>query len=242
MRAFALGVALCAALAVPAYADPSGEVGGLAAILTGTHVGEDNPEPVSGVVPGALLEARGRDGRVFAHLEGIPTITVGTSSSGPFGRSSATLGLLNATVLAGIDRRSRLRLGGGLQIVTLQNFNGNNGDRDRVRVSSPIYAAEAVLPLGSEARFVQLDLMLDPNVRGILSATDSTGAARPDEPEQGAEVDYAAAYGWRRGRFTYLVGLRGLSYHTRDLRNGELVDRNVGGGVTFEARYGFGAR
>jgi hypothetical protein len=36
------------------------------------------------------------------------------------------------------------------------------------------------------------------------------------------------------------VGFRGLSYHTRNTITDELVDRNTGGGVTFEARFLFG--
>src|SRR5579875_1129056 len=97
--------------------------------------------------------------------------------------------------------------------------------------------------LGAGFQFVELNLMVDPNVRATLYAVTNTGVPEPTKPEQGAEVDYSAAYGWRRGMIEYLVGLRGLSYHTRNNdRPGELVDRNVGGGVTFEARFLFGPK
>lgn len=88
----------------------------MVAIVAGSHVGSENPVPVSGVVP----------------------------------------------------------FGFGFQLVNLRNVNGTNGDRTSVRIASPIYTVRHV-----------------------------------------AKVDYRA-------------GVRGLSYHTCNTSNGELVDRNVG--------------
>jgi hypothetical protein len=240
-------LALALALAVGCAAGTAGaaraetDVGILGAVLAGTHVGSDNPTPVSGVVPGALLEATQRAKRVRLHLEGIPQVSAHAASPGVLGTSSASLSIVNATVLVDLDAHQRLRVGTGFQLVNLRNFNGNNGSTNQSRVASPIYAAGATLPLGGE-RFVDLNLMIDPNVRGILHVFDSSGAAAPQEVEDGAEVDYSAAYGVRRGRTTFLLGLRGLSYHTRDVATGQLVDRNVGGGVTFETRFVLGRR
>jgi hypothetical protein len=100
------------------------------------------------------------------------------------------------------------------------------------------------LPLPRE-HFVEANLMVDPNLRGLLlvynylgqAATNDFGLPSANKPEAGAEVDYSAAYGWRRGRIEYLIGGRGLSYHTRNTSLGQLVDRNVGGGATFEVRF-----
>jgi hypothetical protein len=222
-------------------ADLGVDAGALAAILSGTHVGSDNPYPVAGVVPGAALEIVAHADRVRLHLEGIPTVAAAGSATGAFGRSSASLSLLNATLLVDVDRQRRFRLGGGYQIVNLANTNGVNGDRNRVRIASPIYAAGATLPLPA-GHFVDLDVMVDPNLRGVLNVYDVRGVAYTNKPERGAEVDYAAAYGWRRGDVTYRLGARALSYHTRNLDNGELVDRNVGGGATFDVRFALGRR
>jgi hypothetical protein len=213
----------------------------LGAVLTGTHVGEDNPTPVSGVVPGALLEATQHWDRLRVHLEGFPEVSARASSAGSFGTSSATLGLLNSTVLYDFDRNRRFRAGFGFQLVDLRSFNANNGDVDEARVTSPIYAAGATLPF-ARGRFLELNLMVDPNIRGILHVFPANLPEQPHEPEAGAEVDYSAAYGWRRGATTYLLGARGLSYHTRNAIGGELVDRNVGGGVTFEVRRALGRK
>jgi hypothetical protein len=236
MRFLVCSAVLFACAALPARADTQTEVGILAALVAGTHVGSDNPVPVSGVVPGAALEVTQHVDRFRLHLEGIPTVAASGTGSGPYGTSSASLDLLNTTIMAGIDAHDRVRIGAGYQLVNLTNKNGNNGDRNDVRIASPIYAAGADLPLPSD-HFVELNLMVDPNLRGTLLVFNYLGVARTNKPEQGAEVDYAGAYGWRRGNVEYLIGGRGLSYHTRNVSLGELVDRNVGGGVTFEVRF-----
>ena len=239
--------ATIATLPAPARAEgsPFGtDVGLLTALVAGSHVGSDNPVPVSGVIPGALLEFTQHADRVRLHLEGIPTIAATGTNQGPFGHSSASLDLFNGTLMIDVDGARRLRVGGGVQIVNLANKNGTNGDRNDVRIASPIYAAGATLPL-PKGRFVDLNLMVDPTLRGTLlvynyrgqAQRTNTGAVQGNRPEAGAEVDYAAAYGWRRGNVVYLLGGRGLSYHTRNTNNGELVDRNVGGGATFEVRF-----
>jgi hypothetical protein len=224
------------ACAAPAAADDTTEVGIFTAVATGTHVGAENPQPVSGIIPAAAIELTQHFNAVRLHLEGIPTVTAVGNNNGPFGNSSATLDVLNTTVMVDLDPHHRYRVGAGMQLINLSNFNGNNGDTNYARATAAIYAAGATLPLPNE-HFVELNLMVDPNVRANLIAFTIAGASEPVKPEQGAEVDYAAAYGWKRNRLEYLVGLRGLSYHTRNTNDGSLVDRNVGGGVTFEVRY-----
>jgi hypothetical protein len=225
----------CSAVPVRA-ADTQTDVGLFTAIVAGTHVGSDNPVPVSGVVPGAAIEVTQHVDRLRLHLEGIPTVAATGSGSGPFGTSSASLDLLNTTILVDIDKHARFRVGAGYQLINLTNKNGNNGDRNDVRIASPIYAAGSTLPLPKD-RFVELNLMVDPNLRGDLLVFNYLGVSHTNKPEQGAEVDYAAAYGWRHKNVEYLVGARALSYHTRNTMLGELVDRNVGGGATFEIRF-----
>jgi hypothetical protein len=146
------------------------------------------------------------------------------------------LDLLNTTILVDVDPNHRFRIGGGYQLINLTSSNGNNGDRDLVRIASPIYAAGSTLPLPKD-HFVELNLMVDPDLRGTLLVFNYLGQAHTNKPEQGAEVDYSAAYGWRRKNVEYLLGARALSYHTRNTILGELVDRNVGGGATFEIRF-----
>jgi hypothetical protein len=226
----------CFGAAASARADDRTEVGVFAALVAGTHVGSDNPAPVTGVIPGAALEVTQHVERFRLHLEGIPTVAATGSNRGPFGSSSASLDLLNAVAMVDVDPNARYRVGAGFQLVNLTNKNGNNGDRNDVRIASPIYAAGADLPL-PKAHFVELNLNVDPNLRGVLDVFNYLGQARRNKPEAGAEVDYGAAYGWRRGDVEYLLGGRGLSYHTRNTDNGELVDRNVGGGATFEVRF-----
>lgn len=238
MRRALVAFALVVLSAAPALADSNTptDVGVLTAILAGSHVGSENPAPVSGVVPGALLEITQHVDRVRLHLEGLPTIGVTGSNDGSFGHSSASLSLLNSTLMVDLDSHSRFRLGGGFQLVTLTNSNGTNGDVNKVRITTPIYAAGATLPLAKE-HFVEMNLMVDPNLRGLLLVYNDLGQAKTNKPEIGAEVDYSAAYGWRRHDVEYLLGFRGLSYHTRDATLGNLVDRNVGGGLTFELRF-----
>jgi len=237
-------IAMCASTLTlspaSARADTRTEVGVLAAIVMGSHFGSDNPLPVRGLVPGGALEIERHAGFVALHLEGIPSVTAATGTTGPFGRTSASLALLNATLSFDLDPRRRFRIGTGAQIVDLSNTNGSNGDRDSVRVTTPIYTAGTSLPLGRGA--VDIDLNVDPNLRGMLHIATADGGGRPDKYEAGAEIDYRAAYRWQRGNVTYRAGVRGLSYHTRNTRNGELVDRNVGAGLTFDVRYVLGAR
>jgi hypothetical protein len=245
LAAFAFALVFLRAGA-PALADSNTQtdLGVLTAIVAGSHVGSENPVPVSGVVPGALLEITQHVDRVRLHLEGLPTIAVTGSNNGAFGHSSASLSLLNSTIMVDIDPKRRFRLGGGFQLVNLTNKNGSNGDVNRVRIASPIFAAGATLPL-PKGHFVEMNVNVDPNLRGILlvynylgqAQTNNFGLPTANKPEIGAEVDYAAAYGWRHHDVEYLLGFRGLSYHTRDASIGDLVDRNVGGGVTFEVRF-----
>ena len=114
----------------PALADSNTQtdVGALAALVVGTHVGSDNPVPVSGVVPGAVLEVTQHFDRLRLHLEGIPTVGATGSNTGPFGHSSASLALLNSTLMVDVDPQRRFRLGGGVQIIDLTSTNGSNGD------------------------------------------------------------------------------------------------------------------
>ncbi len=236
--ALAAAAAFCAANA-PARAET--DLGVEAAVLAGTHVGADNPQPVSGVVPGALLEASQIFPRWRIHLEGFPQVNLSAPSAGSLGTSNASLSLLNAEVQVDLDPHHRFRLGAGYQVVNLSNYNGNNGDRDQSRVTSPLFTGVADLPAGA-GRSVELTLTAAPNVQGILHIFQSDGVPRTAKPEQGAEIDYGASYAWHYPGATYLLGFRGLSYHTRNTANGELVDRNVGAGLTFEARFRFGRR
>ena len=140
------------------------------------------------------------------------------SSVGPFGRSSATLSLLNALALVDVDPARIFRIGSGFQLVNLDNSNGNNGDRNQARITAVTLAFGATLPLRAE-HFVDVDVKVDPNLRGDLHVFNDRGQAQPDKPEAGAEVDYAVAYGWRRRGFEYRLGARALSYHTRNTWN-----------------------
>jgi hypothetical protein len=231
-----------AAVPVPAHADDRTgtytDVGVFTAIVTGTHVSSDD-QPESGVIPGAALEVTQHLDRVRVHFEGIPTVGAGGSNVGPYGHDYASLDLLNSTVLVDIDAHRRFRMGFGYQLINLTNKSGITGNTNDVRIGSPILAFGATLPLRGD-RFLEVDLMDDPNLRGNLLVFNPQGVTQPTLPEQGAEVDYSVAYGWRRGRFEYLVGGRGISYHTKNINDGSLVDRNVGGGLTFEVRYDAG--
>lgn len=231
--ALTLAVALVSSVG-PARAGT--DLGLLAGVAAGTHTSVDNPGSLTGVVPGALLEVTQRWDRFRIHLEGLPAISIRATNAGPLGTSSGKLSLLNSTALYDLDPHHRFRAGFGFQLVNEQSYNGNNGDLDQSRVTSPIYAAGATLPLPND-HFVDLNLMVDPNLRGNLHLFTAAGVAVPDDPEAGGEVDYAAAYGWRRGAFSYLVGARGLTYHTRNTNTGQLLDRNVGAAATFEMRY-----
>ncbi len=234
-------VVFCGVSPPAARADTSTDVGVFAAIVAGQHVGSDNPIPVSGVVPGAALEVEQRIDRLRVHLEGIPTVGASGSNDGAFGHSSATLDLLNAVASYDVDANRRVSAGAGYQLINLSNTNGNNGDVNQVRIGSPIYALALRFPTDATHGF-ETNLMVDPNLRGVLNVFSYQDVAQVPKPEQGAEIDYAADYRWERGRFVYRVGIRGLSYHTRNLDTGELVDRNVGGGISFDARYHFGAK
>ncbi len=212
------------------------DVGVLAGLFTGTHVSQVNPTPDAGVVPGALLELTQRWRGFRIHLEGIPQVAASGANDGAFGRSRASLSILNAMALVDLDPRRRIRAGAGFQLINLRNFNGTNGDTDYSRATSPRYELAATLPAAHD-RFVELSFAVLPNVRANLGAHHFNNQPKADKPEFGAEVDYGAGYGWRRGTTSYVLGIRGLSYHTRNLNTGQLVDRNVGGGVTFEARF-----
>ncbi len=244
LRAAAASIALAAMTILGAVREPAAaetDIGVLAALLAGTHVGSDNPAPVSGFIPGALLEASQIWPRARIHLEGFPQIGAAASSAGVAGTSSAALSLLSAEAQVDLDQRHRFRLGAGFQVINLSNFNGNNGDRNYARVTSPLFTAIADLPAG-RGRSVEMSLTGAPNVRGSLLVFAADGTSRPPKPEQGGEVDYSVAYAWHFPGATYLLGFRGLSYHTRNTDSGELVDSNVGAGLTFEARFRFGRR
>ena len=227
-------LALLFACAAPALAET--DIGALAAVLSGTHVGADNPS-VSGVGAGALLEFTQTWDRFRIHLEGIPKVTVsGSAPTNGFGKSTASLSIVNATGMVDLDAHARIRAGAGFQLVNLRNFNGNNGDTNYARVTSPRFEVDSELPTAHN-RFVALSFAVMPNVEGVLHAITITGIPEIDRPEHGSEIDYAAGYGWHAGAATYILGFRALNYKTRNTNTGELVDSNVGGGLTFEARF-----
>jgi hypothetical protein len=212
------------------------EIGIQGAIVAGSHVGEDNPTPVSGVVPGALLEITQKWSGFRLHLEGIPQVGANGTNNGQFGRSSASLSILNATASVDLDKNHRIRAGAGIQLINLHNFNGDNGDTNFARATSGRYEIAATLPAAHD-RFFELSAAVLPNVRANLGAYTINNVPEAIKPELGAEVDYSAGYGWKHGSTSYILGVRGLSYHTRNGLSGSLVDRNVGGGVTFEVRF-----
>ncbi len=214
------------------------DVGLFAGALAGVHEGADNPS-LSGLGAGALLEITQHWNGGRLHLEGIPRVTASGSGTAAFGRSTVALSILNATVSQDLDRHGRVRAGVGFQLINISNYNGNNGDRNYARVTSPRFEIAAKLPTAHN-RFVGATLAVMPNVRGVLHAVDVTNTPEIDRPERGAEVDYALTYGWEGPRVTYVAGIRGLSYHTRNVITGGLVDRNVGGGLTFEAQFHLG--
>ena len=218
-----------------AAASAETDVGALFAVLSGTHTGADNPT-LTGIAPGALLEVTQKMNGVRIHLEGIPHVTVSGSNGGAFGTSTASLSILNATVMVDVDPNHRFRVGTGFQLINLSNYNGNNGDTNYARVTSPRYEVGSTLPLPSD-HFVELELAVMPNVRGLLHAHDQFNVPEVDKPELGSEVDYAIGYGWKGGATVYVIGLRALNYKTRNVNTGALVDSNVGAGGTFEIRF-----
>ena len=229
-----LAASIC--LPGPAQAETSGEIGAFVGALAGLHRGSLAGSEIHGVAPGLALEAIVRSNTLSLHLEGIPTLTATAGNRGPYGTTQASLALLNTTLISDIGRTRRVHLGFGFQVVDLTNRNGVTGETDAVRVTSPIYTAGLSFP--TDHGFFDLDIADDPNVRGILHATVA-GTNKP-VPEQGAEVDYVAAYRWTHGRAIYRAGIRGLSYHTRNTNIGSLVDKNVGLGLTFDARLRLG--
>jgi hypothetical protein len=227
-------LALLALCAAPARAET--DVGALAALLAGTHVGADNPS-VSGVGGGALLELTQKWDRFRIHLEGIPHVSVsGTAPTNGFGKSVASLSILNATAMVDLDAHQRVRAGAGFQLVNLSNFNGNNGDTNYARVASPRFEIDSELPMAGR-HFFALGFAVMPNVQGVLHAITIQNVPEIDRPEHGSEVDYSFGYGWHAGSSTYILGVRGINYKTRNINTGELVDSNVGAGLTFEARF-----
>jgi hypothetical protein len=227
-------IALLLLCAVPAQAET--DVGALFIVLAGTHVGADNPS-ISGVAPGALLEVTQKWDRFRLHLEGIPKVTVsGTAPTNGFGRSVASLEIFNATGMVDLAPHARVRAGAGFQLINLSNFNGNNGDTNYARVASPRYEIDSELPMAHN-RFFASSFAVMPNVQGILHAITIQNVPEVDQPEHGSEVDYSIGYGWHAGSSTYILGLRAINYKTRNINTSELVDSNVGGGLTFEARF-----
>lgn len=229
-----LAASIC--LPSPARAETSGEIGAFVGALAGLHRGSLAGSEIHGLAPGLALEATMRLHTLSLHLEGIPTLTATAGSRGPYGSTQASLALLNTTLVSDIGRERRVHLGFGFQVVNLTNRNGVTGETDAVRVTSPIYTAGLSLPINHG--FLDLDIAGDPNVRGILHTTVN-GKNQP-VPEQGAEVDYLTSYRWTHGRTIYRAGIRGLSYHTRNTDIGSLVDKNIGLGLTFDARLRLG--
>ena len=238
-RAIACAAIALAATTTSARADSSTDLGVFTAIFGGTHVGFANPVPVSGVVPGAALELRSASIACVCTSKAFRPSRRPAPGSGSFGTSSASLSLLNSTVMVDLDAHRYFRVGAGYQLVNLTNKNGDNGDRNDVRIASPTFAFASTLPLATN-HFVETQVLLDPNLRGNLLVFDYLGHGHPSEPEEGAEVDYGAAYGIAARHVTYLIGARALSYHTKNVRTGALVDRNTGAGATFEARFHLG--
>jgi hypothetical protein len=220
-------------------ADTYTEIGSLGALGFGQHVGESNPVAVNGIAPAALPQLTQYFDRFRFQLQAIPTITATGDGGGPYGRSSARLSLVNALLMANIDPYHHFRVGTGVQVINLSNFNASNGQNNYSHIAAQMFSAGSTWRLPKQ-RFLDFNLYVVPNVRANLLVKDPNGAFEPNEPEAGAEMFYSAAYGWTRGNFTYLAGIAGLSYHTRDLNNGSLVDRNVGAGPMFEMRYRIG--
>ena len=132
-RPFA-GGALCAFAVVllsTSAASAETDLGVLAALVAGTHVGAGNPQPDSGVA-GVRCSRRRSVGTASASTwKAFRKSALSGSSTGQYGRSSATLSIFNGTAQVAVDPKQMFRVGLGFQVVNLNNYNGVNGNRDQ---------------------------------------------------------------------------------------------------------------
>lgn len=240
MRRFILAAAATLLAASPALADPPSTALGVQALaLSGFHREPNYDQNGTGI--GALLELSHRRGRAELHLEGIPVVTTTAhATSQEFGDTAPALGVFSATARWAVDPRRRLWLGIGTTIINQRTPLPNMARTAESRLAGGRYEMVVRLPLRA-AHFVELEAGVEPRMFGSDHFLFDDPAHPPiNKDEHAAETDVALAYGIRRGRDAYLIGLRSINFSADFSRPGDAADRNVAFGLTFEARYGLG--
>ncbi|HVA38792.1 MAG TPA: hypothetical protein VNJ51_14385 [Candidatus Dormibacteraeota bacterium] len=241
----ALAGSLLACLALPAAARADGAprttLGVQALALSGFHREPGYDQSGSGIA--ALLEFTQRFSRVELHLEGIPVVTTTAhATSQEFGATAPALGVFSATGRIALDRHRRIWIGAGATIINQRTPLPAMQRTAESRLAGGRYELLARLP-ARNAHVVELEIGVIPRMFG----TDHFLFDDPTHPpinkdEHAAETDVSAAYGVRRGRNEYLVGVRSINFSADFSRPGDAADRNVAFGLTFEARFGLGRR
>ncbi|MDE2573484.1 MAG: hypothetical protein KGM44_13300 [bacterium] len=239
LRTGRIASALLVLFVLPAAAGADTIVGAQALAVSGFH--REPGYDQSGTAAAALIELSQRTRRFELHLEGIPVVTTTAhATSAEFGATSPALGLLSATARVALDRRARLWIGAGATIINQRTPLPAMQRTAESRLAGGRYELIARLPLRA-SHFVEAEVGLIPRMFGADHFLfDDPTHAPINKDEHAAETDLALAYGLKRGRDEYLLGIRSINFSADFSRPGDAADRNVAFGLTFEGRFALG--
>lgn len=232
-----LAAVLAGTVMAPARADTT--LGLQALAVSGFHREPGYDQSGTGI--GALLELTQRLHRAEVHAEGIPVVTTTAhADSARFGQTTPALGVLSITARYALDAHGRLWLGAGTTIINQRTPLPNMQRTAESRLAGGRYELLARLPLG-HVHFVEFEAGVIPRMFGADHFLFDDPSHPPiNKDEHAAESDFSLAYGLRRGRSEYLLGVRTINFSADFSRPGDAADRNVAAGLTFEARYALG--
>jgi len=199
---------------------------------------------ISGAAPGFFVDLRHHTGRFELKLEGVPAISVHSTTISAIGvPESQSIGILDSDLRLYVDSQQRFFVSVGEALATQTTPFAVSGGVTHTdsRVVGGRYGLGTSLSL-SRATFVESQFVLMPALHGVVSyRVPAPFAPLAPRAEAGSNVEFVAAIGTHAGRSECLLGVHSINY-AADFTDGTAADQIVSVGVFGEYRYVFGRR
>lgn len=208
-------------------------VGVQALALTGVH--QDVAGSQRGVAAGGFLELQIGGKRLRFHLEGVPVVSVPQRASAHYGQATPAVGIVDGALRFGLGAQGRLFAGIGADVINQHTPLPNLDQEVASRLVGLRYEVGYRATLGGP-RFLEAFVGAVPALYGRDIYTYSIPSPAVVEDERASEVDYSLAFGWRRARSEWLLGVRAINFAAHFTATGAAADRNAGFGLLAEWR------
>lgn len=205
--------------------------------MTGVH--RDAAGSQYGIGGGPLVQARIVSRRFALSLEGIPVVSIpDTRPSVAYGQATPKLGIFNGQFEYALNAQRTLWFGLGETIYNQRTPLPAKAQSVSSRLAGVRYTAR-YLHAFNASHWLEAFVGTAPMLTGSDVYVYLDGSPNTVKPERASEIDASLAFGYRRRRTEWLIGLRTLNFAAKFINTGEGADRNVGIGPMVEWRHTF---